>query len=780
MIFESKAQTLANMFGKLNHSTVLPMQTVKFDAFGFNCAESILTLQNFFSKQKVIVRSSHSHEDTAKTSMAGKYLSVLNVDVMDSQAIKSAIEKVFASYGARCSGEEVLIQPMLSNVLISGVAFTCDINTGAPYYIINYSEDGATTTVTDGTGKGLKSYVLYKRAPSKAHCKSMEPIIRVLREIEDFCESDSLDVEFAVTLPGEVVIMQVRPITSWHKSSCKEVNLDGPLDKIYKKTEKLLRPHPFLLGDTNCFGVMPDWNPAEILGSRPKKLAISLYKELITDNTWAQQRSDYGYRDLTSHPLMASFCAIPYIDVRTTLNSFVPQNLNRETANKLINYYLKKLRENPAYHDKIEFEIVWSCYYLGIRKHLQTLTQHGFSNDEVIDIEQSLLDLTGKIIHPGHGIYRKDIDAVKTLTENHNKIIESDLSVIDKIYWLIEQCKSHGTLPFAGAARAGFIAVQFLRSFVECGIFTQNDYNTYMASLSTVSRQISIDHYSLNTDKMSKDAFLSEYGHIRPNTYDILSPRYDEAYDLYFSTTDVPHPHSEMKFQLCNVKEKKIQSELDRVGLPISANDIMLFIKEAIEAREQVKLIFTRSVSEILRLLQQFGKRMKIPNEDLAYLDIGIIKQLYMDLYFDNLGEILKHNILMNKAQYECAKLLKLPDLIRLPEDVYSFYAMENEPNFITTKSITGEAVSEDIVGKSLESKIVFIPSADPGYDFLFTKQIGGLITEYGGANSHMAIRCAEMAIPAIIGAGAKYNLWRQHKRLTIDCQNRKVTGIEV
>ena len=28
---------------------------------------------------------------------------------------------------------------------------------------------------------------------------------------------------------------------------------------------------------------MPDWNPAEIIGIKPKPLALSLYQELITN-----------------------------------------------------------------------------------------------------------------------------------------------------------------------------------------------------------------------------------------------------------------------------------------------------------------------------------------------------------------------------------------------------------------------------------------------------------------------------------------------------------------
>jgi phosphoenolpyruvate-protein kinase (PTS system EI component) len=46
---------------------------------------------------------------------------------------------------------------------------------------------------------------------------------------------------------------------------------------------------------------------------------------------------------------------------------------------------------------------------------------------------------------------------------------------------------------------------------------------------------------------------------------------------------------------------------------------------------------------------------------------------------------------------------------------------------------------------KNIDNKIVVIENADPGYDWIFTKNIVGLITKYGGANSHMAIRCSRI-----------------------------------
>ena len=44
---------------------------------------------------------------------------------------------------------------------------------------------------------------------------------------------------------------------------------------------------------------MADWNPAEMIGKKPSNLSMSIYKKLITDDIWAEQRADYGYLDKT-------------------------------------------------------------------------------------------------------------------------------------------------------------------------------------------------------------------------------------------------------------------------------------------------------------------------------------------------------------------------------------------------------------------------------------------------------------------------------------------------
>src|SRR5690606_20437441 len=110
--------------------------------------------------------------------------------------------------------------------------------------------------------------------------------------------------------------------------------------------------------------------------------------------------------------------------------------------------------------------------------------------------------------------------------------------------------------------------------------------------------------------------------------------------------------------------------------------------------------------------------------------------------------------------------------------DIWAFELPETEPNFITQQRVTAEVSNADKTS-DLKGKIVCISSADPGFDWLFSHEIAGLITCYGGANSHMAIRANELGLPAIIGAGeVKYALWSASKRLDIDCANCKVEVI--
>ena len=101
-----------------------------------------------------MVRSSALNEDTHTSSLAGNYASILNVDIKSSDAIRKAINEVSDSYlkGNQLQDQDnqILIQPQLKGVKMSGVLFTKDLETSAPYYTVNYDISDKTDTITSG------------------------------------------------------------------------------------------------------------------------------------------------------------------------------------------------------------------------------------------------------------------------------------------------------------------------------------------------------------------------------------------------------------------------------------------------------------------------------------------------------------------------------------------------------------------------------------------------------------------------------------------------------
>lgn len=103
---------------------------------------------------------------------------------------------------------------------------------------------------------------------------------------------------------------------------------------------------------------------------------------------------------------------------------------------------------------------------------------------------------------------------------------------------------------------------------------------------------------------------------------------------------------------------------------------------------------------------------------------------------------------------------VRLPFLVTRLSDLVIVPLAVAHPNFVTRKKVEGEVILLDQANLdpwAIDDKIVVVENADPGYDWIFTRPILGLVTKYGGANSHMAIRCAEFGLPAAIGCGEQF-----------------------
>ena len=137
----------------------------------------------------MIIRSSANDEDDINQSKAGEYDSFLNINTKNINEIKESIDLVFDSYKKNkedISNEEVIVQLMINDVSLSGVIFTHTLDTGAPYYVVNYDDiSGLTNTVTSGDGEySNKTLYIHRTAIKEIRSERFKSIISAVRELE--------------------------------------------------------------------------------------------------------------------------------------------------------------------------------------------------------------------------------------------------------------------------------------------------------------------------------------------------------------------------------------------------------------------------------------------------------------------------------------------------------------------------------------------------------------------------------------------------------------------
>ena len=719
--------------------------------------------------KQVAIRSSNFAEDNNHSSGAGKFLSILNIDANNKIHVNNNIKKVINSYkNYKHKKNRILIQEMVKDIVVSGVATSCVKEDLSPYYVINISKSSDSTIITSGKDTNNETYYVYENCKIKLP-NNLSKIKKLIDSLKIKFKEDLLDIEFAINKKGKIFLLQVRKLIVLKNKHYykKDKFFYKHLDKLSKKIKKIKKRNYFLLGKTTSFGVMPDWNPAEIIGRRPTPLALSLYRELITDNIWALQRRDYGYKNLENSGLLSSFFGMPYIDTRVDFNSWIPNELNNNLAEKLVNFYLTKLRKQPHLHDKIEFEIALTCFTFSTHQRLKELPNKIFTKKEKGEIFQSLKNI--------NSIAYKELDnaskKLKELELRIQKISDSKTYNLDKIYWLIEDCKKFGTLPFAGMARCGFIAVELLNSFVEQNLINTNEKQKFLKSIKTIASDLNLDLL-----KKDKKNFIKKYGHLRPNTYDIDTLNYRDGFQTYFNKRNTKTKKiTDKKFNFSKKTMLKIDKQLKKNAHSINAYKLIRFIKESIKMREYSKFVFSKSINEIFQNLKILFRRIKLNKNEIKFLSIQKIKELFYDLNHNDLKKIFLKEIKTSKLQYIKNKFIKLPANIFDQNDVYYFRLEKDEPNFITNQNVTGEIlILKDLMkSKKFSNKIICIENADPGYDFLFSYNIRGLVTKYGGVNSHMSIRCNELNIPASIGVGDKiFSELINSDKVQLNCAN--------
>lgn len=791
-VFGTKAETLERIQPLLTKAEICEQLHFPLKRWEEDHASVLERIQYHFPEEELIIRSSSLEEDSWDCSQAGAFLSVAGVEAKDQEALQDGIDKVIEGFRQNGSGRydpnnQVLVQPFITNVAMSGVAFSKHLENGTPYYLINYDDvTKRTDTITSGTSADAKSILIYKDADCKPNDKRIARVMEAIEELETVTGHASLDIEFILTDTGKLYIVQVRPITT-HTGLSDYHDFHRRVDEAKQKVSSRLKAYPHIFGSTTVLADMPDWNPAEMIGVRPNPLAISLYQYLITDSTWRIARGKIGYQNPSPEKLLYCIGGHPYIDVRNSFNNLIPKGLSEEFSEKLVNHYITRLKENPQLHDKIEFDIAITCFTPDIDRHLQRLPDE-FDNDDIEQLKNQLRKLTENAI-TGEGLSVQElVDQTETLAPRREALLGKNYEqdeIPTLIHTLLDDCIERGTIPFSILARYGFIASSMMRGLVNNEVITEEEQHRFLNSIETVAGSFVEVMNKVLRGTYPKEKFLQEYGHLRPGTYDITSFSYDEKPDQYFPAVDesniadqanVDGPEEDIIFD--DRALGAIQKEIDDMGMKFSAADLITFIKEATAAREYAKFQFTKNLSAALKLLVEWGKGYGFSREVLSYLFIEDILRLNKFSIGQSPTLYLKQNIQGGKRWHEVSNKIETPQIITSSDDLDIIEHAVAEPNYVTDNALTAPICKlSDIDDKrDLKDKIVLTEGADPGYDWIFLHSIKGLITKYGGAASHMTIRCAEFGLPAAIGCGEKwFDRLKVANNVELNCSNKQI-----
>ncbi len=723
--------------------------------------------------RQLIVRSSALSEDGWLESAAGRYESVLDV-ARTPEAITDAVDTVFASYATDEAENQVLVQEMLLDVAVSGVVMTRTHALGAPYYVVNFDDTSARTDTVTG-GSDARTIFLHRESPLRDELRTLlGPVLSTVQHIEKLVGHDSLDIEFAVTRDGLMHILQVRPIAVTHAGTpIDDEQIARSLTQARRFLAEHRAPSPTLVGRTTRYSVMTDWNPAEIIGTKPKRLASSLYRYLITDDIWAQQRAEYGYRDVRPCPLLIDIVGHPYVDVRATFNSFVPATLPDDLARRLVEHYLAVLEEQPVLHDKVEFDVLFTCLTPDFDARSSRLRDAGFSETDIAALREALCTVTAQ----GFGRVDADLAQLPVLDARVRDIRSSPLPPLERAYLFLETARRFGTLTFSHLARAAFVATSLLRSMEDLGVIPRDENDAFLSSIETVLGRLQSDGRAVQRGTLGWDAFVEEYGHLRPGTYDLTSPCYRaEAEEYLRPVVDAPADAEGATAQTWSDDTRRaISDTLRETGLPDDVDRFESFVRHAIAGREEGKFVFTRALSDALECLAEFGASVGMTRDDLAHIgihDLFACRQVMSDP-----GAFLARRVLEGRDAYHVAQGVSLPGQIADDVDLVCFEQQAAEPNFVTQHTVEAAAVAAPLTPDvDVDGAIVLIPNADPGYDWLLARDIAGLVTMYGGANSHMAVRAAELSLPAAIGVGElQYRELESATVIRLDCASRTI-----
>lgn len=690
------------------------------------------------------IRSSASCEDSDTASFAGMYSTELGVEAV-LESVMDAVARVRLSAQAKQSvvyhyatqrqltmaeidlGMEVIVQRMI-DAEIGGVIFSHDLTEPDSYYAVSVAT-GLGDAIVGGASNGQLIRIARGIRPSYLQESWLRDLLGSMMAIERHFQSTSLDVEFAIK-DGIVYILQCRPITTVPVST-KEVTESEIMLRINELESMITSDF-----DGDVLGDMTDINPMELLGTSPSPLDISIFRHLFADTVVEDVRREMGY-DPLHIGLLRVVAGKPYVSVRASAYSFRPQGISSEIYERIVRVYLKSLVQDQSLQSRVEFDL----YAMSAGDKLERImAEAGLNDHEKATVRMAFARIDDSFLRVSEH-YQLVFDSLARRYEEFT--LSLHCGSLDAILEHI----TTGTRLFVLVARLAFY---WKNKFEET--YPNEDLNALITGyIQTVNGRLESDLLACKNGKLTREELILRYGHLRPGQFSVFGECYADDPDTYLFRN------------LENVRSADVKRQAHQLEETPEFKYVITFM----QAREQMKFLFMKPFHQLSVVLRRTLTESGIEPAEAARLSW---KTLCSRLSNKSILEIEPSH---NQVRVILPSVI-IPGITDLR--VISFIAAH--PTFITNMTVKARVCVLEQIGlkADLSGAIVLLPTADPGFDFLFHSGAAGLVTKVGGPASHMCIRAIELQLPACIGCGeGLYQELLAANHAILDCASKQI-----
>ena len=693
--------------------------------------DCLTRIQRRFPGAQLAVRSSKHNETAGLPGQAGRFRSFGPVDADSRAALRRAIKSVLQSYGDLHEADAVMLQVWVDNTTATIGVTSADSTPYCGTATLSYYVGESTSAITAGWTNVQRFWLTTNTPPSKLWPSAVRRAFVLLARLEATLKRTALELEIAVDARGRLRLLQVTPSTR---------NLAQPSARIAsalqekrwaqaeREFEKRTLARDGELGRKPLFGLMPDWNTAELLGEHPRPLAASLFEDLIANKIWRQARINLGYRRSAVQPLLGFIAGRPYVDVRASLNSLIPDGTSDATSRLVIEGSINKLRQKPELHDRVESDLFPTCMGFANEGALQ-LSAAGLSKAEQRAWSAAMLTM-----EPDWQQFSAQAHAFDGTAELVQTVVNETCNETANAADLLRALgfiRGYLALSFAMHARLAFVARFQLASLVTAGALSQQRLDKILSCISVIN---SMD--GLN----ARNA-----GVLRPATFDIRVQPIGSIF-VNENSTD-----AKLACPPLTTREYRAVTALLRpLMLNTDADAWLDMALWRIELREFAKYRLSLAVSRWLSALTSWGQRRDLSVDELSFLRLKKISDKCDP-------DDLRHIIARNSKRYDDEGSIKMPLLVANRADIRANTEPALRPTFLGRGRLSGALCVIDRhtgAAQIAPGSVVLIRAADPGFDWIFAYPFAALVTCYGGPHSHMAVRCAELNVPCVLGCG--------------------------